>query len=121
MEKKLFRVIVGHAAPKDVCYSTVCLCLAHTDEQVYEFLANEPRIKGEKYFNSWEEWEDDDENMREEYIKSKGELFHDDADWSDAYYGVTMLGWEEMKSNITSDFSELIALEFVFDLTINDN
>ena len=55
--------------------------------------------------------------MMDRMLRLKGEINDPDADMGDAYYGVTLYGWELIKENVTSDYSELIELDIVFNLT----
>ena len=64
-----------------------------------------------------EGWWDEDgnpENFKERMLRLKGEIEDDSVDFSDSYYGITLLGWELLKENVTTDYSELIELGVVF-------
>jgi hypothetical protein len=133
----LYKILVGHIAPKDMHTAIACLVLAENDEQVYEFIKSQPETKEHTLFNNWkeseettkEEWlegndwcseEDADERtnygvkFKDNIISIKGELNSEDVDWSDAYYGITIYGWELLKENVTTDYSELIDLKIIY-------
>ncbi len=111
------------------------------DEQVYNWIASEPRTNEGSMFNSWKDreeyswnkeketfvdkdgdevdegWWDEEgehENFKERMLRLNGEIEDDSVDFSDSYYGITLLGWELLKENVTTDYSELIELGVVF-------
>lgn len=127
----LYSIDFSHTGPKDQMDGITCLLLAETDEQVYEWIASEPKIKERSMFNSWKEREeeeeeetsedhDDDyteveyETFKEKIIRMKGEMNDEDFDYTDAYYGVTLYGWELLKENVTTDYTELIELGVMY-------
>ena len=106
----------------------VCLLLANNDEQVYNWIASEPTIKESTLYTSWKDREEEEEmveiydedynligteTFKEKYIRIKGELNDEDFQNEDAYYGNTIYGWELLKENPTTNFSELIELGIV--------
>ncbi len=42
-----------------------------------------------------------------------GEIEDEDYDYSDAYYGITLWGWEIVKENIMFDMNEFVDLGIV--------
>ena len=129
----LYEIKFSHTAPKDSKEGIISYLLAENDEQVYEWIASEPKIREYDLFNSWEEineeWEDegrkediydDDYNIigtetfREKMIRIKGEMNDEDYDFSDAYYGITLYGWKLVKENINeSDFKKSIEIGII--------
>ena len=135
----------SHHAPKDSEQGIKCLLLAENDEQVYNWIASEPEINEEKLYNSWKEkdsytWDEEDglfvneelgeaidegwwdedgnpENFKDRMLRLKGEINDESADFSDSYYGITLLGWELLKENVTIDYLELIELGIVFNVS----
>lgn len=118
----LYNIVFGHYGPKDSEFGSKCFLLAENDEQVYEWIAAEPKLDTENisFINSWKSYEDvttdlynDDyekigeETFKEKTIRLKGEMNDDDYDFSDAYYGITLYGWELLKENVVTDYSEL--------------
>lgn len=124
----LYTIDFLHASPKDREYGFKCLLLANSDEEVYNWLASEPKIGNSSLTHSWEYKEekmfslyDDDyneigkETFKEKMIRIKGEINDDDFDFGDAYYGITLFGWSLLKENINPEnYSELIELEICF-------
>lgn len=137
----LYKVIFSHHAPKDSEKGIKALVLAENDEQVYEWIASEPETNEGGNYNSWkdresytwdeseecfvdedgdqadEEWWDEDgnpENFKDRMLRLKGDINDDDVDFSNAYYGVTLYGWELIKENTTIDYSEFIEMGIVF-------
>lgn len=139
----LYKIVFSHTAPKDTEKGIKCLLLAENDEAVYEWIASDPELaKFNSIFTSWkdnetytydddlDEWIDEDgddtgnywtdekgspEPFKNRMLRLKGEINDEDYDFTDAYYGITLYGWELLKENaIESDYSELIELGIVF-------
>lgn len=137
----LYKVTFSHHAPKDSEHGIKALILAENDEQVYNWIASEPKINEGSMFNSWKDREEyswdkeketfvdkdgdevdegwcneegEPENFKERMLRLNGEIEDDSVDFSDSYYGITLLGWELLKENVTTDYSELIELGVVF-------
>lgn len=134
----LYKIEFSHHAPKDSERGIKCLLLAENDEQVYEWIKSEPK----EFYNSWKDnegysydkekeefidedgetesgagwWDDngDPENFKDRMLRLKGEINDDDYDFSGAYYGITLYGWELLKGNINTDYSELIELGIIY-------
>ena len=103
---KLFRILVLHAAPQDKHISIQTYLIANDAEHVYDWIKSQP-IEG--IYVDWEEKEsegdvydvyDDDfnvigtETFKERMIRLGGEMFDDTFDFSVAYEGITLYGWE---------------------------
>lgn len=95
------------------------MILADGDEEVYDWIASEPMINGLSLFNDWGDRYDEkyyndetdtDETWKERMLRLRGEINDDTVDFSDSYYGVTLLGWDLLKENIKTDYTELIEL-----------
>lgn len=112
----LYRIIVLHGAPKDTHISTETYLEAPDEGSVAEWI-NQNRVHGH-----WFPDDDDEENMRcddgpeykeipfrEWVMKRKGDL-DDDEGWSDAYYGVTKWGWEQIEGASPADIETLVRL-----------
>lgn len=144
--KNLYKLIFRHYAPKNGETGIICLLLAENDEQVYNWLASEPEINGSTFYNNykdhekykWNEqissyvdqhgnqeyWYYKDENdNREEFkdhmIRVRGEI-NTEYEVQDAYYGFIVYGWELVKENITTDYSELIETGIIIDINLNN-
>jgi len=113
----LYKILFSHTAPKDTKTGIETYLLAKNEEEVYEYI--------DKEFNCgcWKDKEGDEEifdiydkdyntigteTFREKILRIKGEMNEEDYDFSDAYYGITLYGWELVKENITEDISFLI-------------
>jgi len=137
----LYKVTFSHYAPKDSERGIKSLILAENDEQVYNWIASEPKTNEGSIYNSWknreeyswdqekemfvdqdgdevnEGWWDEEgkpENFKERMLRLKGEIEDDSVDFSDSYYGITLFAWELLKENVTSDYLELIELGVLF-------
>lgn len=113
--KKLYKIKVLHAAPKDRHESIQGYVLAKNDLEVAEYISetyNYGNWFGTKY-DEEPETRYADENCEKEIpfkdwvLLNKGD-FNDEEGWEDAYYGVTKWGWEDM--GVTSE-SEIEVLE----------
>jgi hypothetical protein len=137
----LYKIIFSHHAPKDSEVGIKCLLLADNDEKVYEWISSEPETKEGTIYNSWEHneayiyndvkeifededgyespnhWYDEDSNpedFKTRMLRLNGEINDEDYDFSDAYYGITLYGWELLKKNVTTDYSELKELGIIY-------
>jgi len=119
----LYKVVFSHHSPKDSQKGIKTLLLAENSEQVYEWIKSEPKLEDRSLFNTWADSEKDEEvfeiyndkwevigteNFKEKMLRINGEINDDDYDFSDSYYGITLIGWELVKENTTNDYSELI-------------
>lgn len=117
---KLYRIDVLHAAPKDTHTSIQGYVIAKNDEQVYEWIKSEPELNGTTLFNSWSDTEEEGEEFdlydgeyevigaetyKQKIIRLHGEIDDDSVDFEDAYYGITLYGWTEVK-DITEEIEE---------------
>jgi hypothetical protein len=121
----LYKITVGHAAPKDFHKSMVCLLLAENDEAVFDWIASEPDVNGSGLFNSWadnvedwagnnddEEWDDEQyPDFKAKIVALKGEINDEDYDFTDSYYGITLYGWELLAENYTHDMVPALLIE----------
>jgi len=113
----LYKVLVEHFSQKDNVLAIVEYLLARNDDDVYNHI-------GKHNCERWADAErdgdvcqlyDDDYNIigtetnRERIMRRKGEVNDDDIDLSDAYYGVTVYGWELVEEDVTWDATHLIA------------
>lgn len=109
---KLYELNFRHYSQKDSKEGIICYLVAETDEQIYEFLKTEPTIPdgteyGRGIYNDWQ-YKDDledesyDENHRHRLIECCGEMYDDEAEICDLYYGLTHYGW----NCVCEDFRE---------------
>lgn len=104
-----------HYSPKDYEEGIVTYLMANSDEEIYEWFKTGPTINDNTLFNSYKDREKDDETyeiydehyepigtekFKERMLRLGGEMFDGDVDISDAYYGITLYGWEIVKENI---------------------
>ena len=118
----LYKITFSHTTPEDQEKGIKDYLLAENDEQVYNYI--------DKTFN-YECWKDSDEEkepielydddyiligtetFKQKIIRIKGEQNDKDYDYSDAYYGITLYGWELVKENVNGDYSEMIELGII--------
>src|SRR6478672_11215589 len=102
---KIHQINVIHAAPKDRHESIELYAVADCEEQIYELL-------NEKVFGKWSDKNEEDgllkiydddynvtgmETYKQRVMRLRGDINDPDTDYSDAYYGVTLYGWDEGK------------------------
>jgi len=130
----LYKIEFTHHSPKDSESGTRHLLLAKNDEQVYEHIKSADGI-----YNSWEDdekviydeveeifkdeyggevsgwyYEDNPELFKNRMLRIKGENNDEEYEVEDAYYGVTVWGWELLLENVeVKNYEELIKTEFV--------
>jgi hypothetical protein len=135
----LYKIKFKHYSPKDSEEGELGLLLANSDEDVYHYIKNSNKIFtdwveyecvvwesnkemfiysdnneecDETEWSSYDEYET--ETHKEKIIRLRGELNESfDYKLTDLYYGKTLYGWELIKENPTTDFSELIELGIV--------
>lgn len=121
----LYQIMLEHYAPKDSEKGIFTYLAAESDDQVFEWLKNDPKLKdGRHLFTGYDMVEDDEESYeiydedyneigtetaKERLIRLKGDLNDPDVELSDLYYGRTLIGWNVVKFNITE--LEIINLE----------
>lgn len=121
----LYKIMFNHYSPKDSERGIIAYLIANSDEEVYEWIKSEPIVEGRdvnKIYNCWKECEEEDEyeiydddcnvvgieTFKERMIRLGGEMFDEEADISDSYYGVTQLGWDIHKENIESNEIDML-------------
>ena len=103
----LYRINFLHAGPKDRAEGIVGYLLAENDEQVYDYI-------NENICSSWLEEEEYGEGLgKERILEIHGDMYDEDFDFSDAYYGITLYGWELIKENASGDYREMIELGII--------
>jgi len=120
----LYKILFSHTAPKDTMLGIETYLLAESEEKVYDYI-------DKKYnYNHWrDENEDEDtepfalydddynvigtETFREKIMRIHGEIWDEDYDYADAYYGITLYGWELVKEDITDDLTIFIDLGII--------
>lgn len=124
----LYSVNFIHYAPKGSEEGIYGYIVASDDESVYEWIKSEPKLPQDKtLWNCWADKEeveydvyDDDYNVigtetfKEQMIRLHGDMYDEDADIDDAYYGVTLIGWSLIKEGITdSEIDVLKSLNII--------
>lgn len=124
----LYKLMFSHHAPKDSAIGILGLLLAENDEQVYEYFKTDPKFADINVYCAWDENEEEKEDFeiyndkyevvgtetfKEKMIRKRGQVCDEDYDYSDAYYGITLYGWELLKENVSvKNYKELIELDF---------
>jgi hypothetical protein len=118
---KLYAIQIRHCSPKDCKESIVGYVITENDTAIFDY------IDKQLMFGTWSEWQEDsltdpliiydddcnvigDEFFKEKMLRLRGEFNNPDADYSDAYYGITHYGWSEGKEISDEESNMLIRL-----------
>lgn len=120
---KLHKILLRHCSPKDSVEVTKLYVLADSETEI---LARLDANDGFYTYGAWREQTEeaeapciiyDDkyneigtETYLEKMLRLRGEFNDDDADYSDAYYGIKHWGWDEGREISVSDADTLIRL-----------
>lgn len=113
----LYTLNFEHFSQKDSEQGIYTYLVAENDEAIYEWLKTEPSIKDTTLHNSYKYDEeektydiyDDDYNVirvetfKERMIRLQGEMYDEEVELNDLYYGKTLIGWELIKENILEE------------------
>ena len=126
----LYRIIFCHIAPKDRAHGLLNYILANNEDEVYEFIDREYTAgiwsdrEGDK--NIFDVYDDDynrigTELFRERIFRLKGDINDPDTDLADAYYGITLYGWELVAEDVlVEEFTKIIEYGIVHYATERD-
>lgn len=120
----LYKIMFEHYSPKDSMKGIITYLAANSDEAVYEWLKSEPKLSdGTTIYNSYKYSEEDnitfdiydsdynvigEESFKDRMIRLCGDMFDEDKELNDLYYGLTLYGWEQVKDNISSTAIQVI-------------
>ena len=120
---KLHRILMRHCSPKDRVEVTKLFVVADSEQSILAKLDDEKRRythgawkeKSEDAEEPFEIYDEDykvigTETYLEKMLRLRGEFNDEDADYSDAYYGVTHYGWDEGSEISNADADTLIRL-----------
>lgn len=109
---KLWELRFRHYAPKDSEEGIIGYLIADTSEQIYDFIKTEPTLQDDSNFDRglYVDWmykdnPDDevyDEDHRERLIDCCGEMYDEEEEVNDAFYGVTHYGWVCVRDEISN-------------------
>lgn len=121
----LYEIMFRHYAPKDSEHGVHTYLVANNDEEVFDWIKEENSVwfKGEIndglsdgncLFLSWsyKDMTNDDcyeEGFRDRIIACKGDMFDDETELCDLYYGQTLAGWRLVKEDAKPDTLQLIS------------
>ncbi|WP_311078093.1 hypothetical protein [Paenibacillus polymyxa] len=112
----LYKIMFEHFSQKDSQKGILTYLVADSDSEVYEWIKSEPstEIWG-SIFNSYKYKEKDNEmfniydndfnivdkeSFRDRMIRLHGDMFDEETELSDLYYGATLYGWVVVKENV---------------------
>jgi len=105
---RIYKIQVRHAGPKSSHDSIELFLIADSEEEVYQW------IDKEKNYGAWNEASEEgemceildsdynvigEESYKDKMIRLGGDFNDEDADYDDAYYGLTFYGWEDLSCN----------------------
>ena len=103
----LYKIMMEHHAPKDNKQGIYTYLAADASEDVYEWLKKEIRLKDDRiiYVNykmdeEYDECEDGEETFKDRIIRVQGCMYDEYTEYSDLYYGKTVMGWSIVKEDI---------------------
>jgi len=114
----LYALKFRHHSQKDYKEGIVTYLAADSDGSVYEWIKSDPKIRDQyittsyadneydgKTFNIYDDKYDvvGTETFKDRMIRLRGEMFDEEAEVCDTYYGVTHYGWELVKENISRE------------------
>lgn len=105
---KLYKIIFKHYSPKDSEEGIKGFLFGETEEEVCDYVMTKlgyyslDNLEEEVEIYSYDEETDCDSQetitKREELLQNGGEIGLDSNDYSDAFYGITHYGWEEVEN-----------------------
>ncbi|MET3209658.1 UNVERIFIED_CONTAM: hypothetical protein ABIC26_002605 [Paenibacillus sp. PvR008] len=115
----LYKIMFEHFSQKDSQKGILTYLVANSDSEVYEWLKSEPSSEDwGSIYNNYEYKEKDNEvfdvydndfsivdqeSFRDRMIRLNGDMYDEEVELSDLYYGATLYGWILVKENIGSD------------------
>ena len=117
MANTLFRILELHGAPKDTTEFTRMFVIADSDEGFAERVNSEFKCywEDEEPHVDWKDGEETEEDYMLYMQRIRGSYHDPDANWDDAYYGITHVGWDEGVPIEPADAETLIRLELALD------
>jgi len=118
----LYKVLFSHTAPKDQRVGIDSYVVAENAEQVYSIIDekyNHGSWKDREEENEQFDIEDEDwniigsESFKEKIVRIEGQMNDEDYDYSDAYYGITLYGWEFVKEITEDEEKALISVGII--------
>lgn len=104
----LYKIIVLHGGPKDRHTSTEEYVIADNDRQVMEYIDINHNYEGWRDSDRMIEVEEGTEiTMVDWVLQNKGDL-DDEEGWEDAYYGITLWGWDEIATMLPPSDIEVL-------------
>ena len=120
----IYEIMLEHYAQRGSEKGIFTYLAAQSDEEVYEWLKSDPTLRDERsLYTSYKDNENDEkvfeiydnnyevvgeETFKERMIRLKGDLYDEDADFSDLYYGKTLIGWKLAKEDVTEQEIKII-------------
>ncbi|MED3440304.1 hypothetical protein P4393_12635 [Bacillus subtilis] len=118
----LYEIVLEHYSPKDSEQGIITYLLANSDEEVYEWLKTSPRLSNSRKIytpykynedRTYEIYNDDFEvigyeKYKDRMIRLNGELNENDIELEDLHYGKTLIGWNMVNSDISTEQIEVL-------------
>lgn len=119
----LYEIMFEHYSQKDSEKGIFTYLIAKSDEEVYEWIKLETELNdGRILYVCWGDYEDEktfdiydddynvigEETFKKRMVRLKGELYDEEVELSDLYYGKTLIGWEKVKENIKQEEVDIL-------------
>ena len=121
-DMNLYKIIFSHICQKDSVIGIKKYVVAQDEIDVYDYIDKNYNYgcwkDKEECKEMFDVYNDNSEVIGKQTFKEKilglrGEIEDEDYDYSDAYYGITLWGWEIVKENIMFDMNEFVDLGIV--------
>jgi hypothetical protein len=113
----LYEIKFTHFSPKSSKTGSVGYLLAENNEEVFNWFATNPTLNNIRVYSGYDEEELDEvhathhfnysaigeETKRDRLIRLCGEMFDDEVELYDLYYGKTLYGWELKKEDVCKE------------------
>lgn len=122
----LYKIVFKHFAPKDSEEGIKEYVVADNEDQIFDHIVA-------NHSGGWEDRQEDEpydiynddfeiigkESFKEKMMRLKGEYHDEGVDVSDAYYGVTIMGWEKIENTSDGQIKTLLELNIAVDIRDN--
>lgn len=100
----LYEIRFKHYSQKDSEEGICSYLVAQSDIDVYEWIKSDPILRNQQSITtSWIDEEDDSPEFKERIINCCGEMYDEESEVCDLYYGAIQHGWLLVKENISKD------------------
>jgi hypothetical protein len=115
--KNLYEIQFKHYAPRDSEQGIVTYLIAESNEEVFDWLKDDPELSDERYITTpFGDYEADQESYdvydnhynlvskesrKDQIMRFKGDMNDPDIALDDLFYGKTLFGWKLVKEDVS--------------------